>query len=81
MLVVAKAIWIYHCDRFKMDMKQRKKIDITVLVNRLCKSRRRKWNEKRETSKQDNTLRAEDELNCRLQLLQTYFEFKVQSNI
>ena len=37
MLMVAKARWIYHCERCKIDMKQRKRIDITVLMNRLTR--------------------------------------------
>jgi hypothetical protein len=37
MLMVAKARWIYHCERCKIDMKQRKRIDITLLMNRLTR--------------------------------------------
>ena len=37
MLMVAKARWIYHCERCKIDMKQRKRIYITVLMNRLTR--------------------------------------------
>ncbi len=36
MLMVARARW-YHCERCKMDMKQRKRIDRTVLMNRLTR--------------------------------------------
>ncbi len=37
MLMVAKARWIYHCERCKIDMKQRKRIDTKVLMNRLTR--------------------------------------------
>ena len=35
MLTIAKARWIYHCERVKMDMKQRKRLNIDTLMNRL----------------------------------------------
>ena len=35
MLTVAKARWIYHCERCKMDMKQRKRLNTEILMNRL----------------------------------------------
>ena len=34
-LSIAKARWIYHCERCKMDMGQRRKMNIDVLMNRL----------------------------------------------
>ncbi len=35
MLNIAKARWIYHCERVKMDMKQRKRLNVKTLMNRL----------------------------------------------
>jgi hypothetical protein len=35
MLNIAKARWIYHCERCKMDLKQRKRLRIETLMNRL----------------------------------------------
>ena len=35
MLNIAKARWIYHCERVKMDMKQRKRLNVKILMNRL----------------------------------------------
>ena len=35
MLSIAKARWIYHCERVKMDMKQRKRLNTDILMNRL----------------------------------------------
>ncbi len=35
MLNIAKARWIYHCERCKMDMKQRNRFTIETLMNRL----------------------------------------------
>jgi hypothetical protein len=34
-LSIAKARWIYHCQRVKMDMKQSKRLNIDILMNRL----------------------------------------------
>ena len=34
-LIIAKARWIYHCERCKMDMGRRRKLNIEVLMNRL----------------------------------------------
>jgi hypothetical protein len=34
-LSIAKARWIYHCQRVKMDMKQSKRLNTTILMNRL----------------------------------------------
>jgi hypothetical protein len=35
MVRIAKARWIYHCERVKMDKKQRKRLNIETLMNRL----------------------------------------------
>jgi hypothetical protein len=35
MVHIAKARWIYHCERVKMDMKQKKRLNIDTLINRL----------------------------------------------
>jgi hypothetical protein len=35
MLNIAKARWIYHCERVKMDKRQRKRLNTTTLMNRL----------------------------------------------
>ena len=35
MLTIAKARCVYHCERVKMDMKQRKRLNIDILMNRL----------------------------------------------
>ena len=35
MLNIAKARWIYHCERVKMDKRQRKKLNTKILMNRL----------------------------------------------
>ena len=35
MVYIAKARWIYHCERVKMDMEQRKRLNIDTLMNRL----------------------------------------------
>ena len=35
MVQIAKARWIYHCERVKMDMRQRKRLNIDTLMNRL----------------------------------------------
>ena len=35
MLSIAKARWIYHCERVKMDMRKRKRLNTTTLMNRL----------------------------------------------
>ena len=35
MLNIAKARWIYHCERVKMDKKQRNRLNIKILMNRL----------------------------------------------
>ena len=35
MMIVAKARWIYHCERVKMDKKKRKRMNTTTLMNRL----------------------------------------------
>ncbi len=35
MLKIAKARWIYHCERVKMDKRQRKRLNTTTLMNRL----------------------------------------------
>ena len=35
MLSIAKARWIYHCERVKMDLKQRKRLDTEMLMNGL----------------------------------------------
>ena len=37
MLTIAKARWIYHCARLKMNMRQRKRFDTTILMNRLTR--------------------------------------------
>jgi hypothetical protein len=34
-LSIAKARWIYHCQRVKMDMRQSKRLNIQILMNRL----------------------------------------------
>ena len=34
-LRIAKARWIYHCQRVKMDMKQSKRLNVEILMNRL----------------------------------------------
>ena len=34
-LIITKARWIYHCERCKMDMGRRRKLNIEVLMNRL----------------------------------------------
>ena len=34
-LSIAKARWIHHCQRVKMDMKQSKRLNVTILMNRL----------------------------------------------
>ena len=35
MIAIAKARWIYHCERCKIDMKQRRRLNITILMNKL----------------------------------------------
>ena len=35
MLNIAKARWIYRCERVKMDMRQRKRMNMKTLMNRL----------------------------------------------
>jgi hypothetical protein len=35
MLSIAKARWIYHCERVKMDKRQRKRLNTKILMNRL----------------------------------------------
>jgi hypothetical protein len=35
MLKIAKARWVYHCERVKMDMKQTKRLNTNTLMNRL----------------------------------------------
>ena len=35
MITIAKARWIYHCERVKMDMKKTKRLNIETLMNRL----------------------------------------------
>ena len=35
MLNIAKARWIYHCERVKMDKRQRKKLNTKILMNKL----------------------------------------------
>jgi thioredoxin-related protein len=35
MLTVAKARWIYHCERVKMDMKKKRRLETKTLMNRL----------------------------------------------
>ena len=35
MLNIAKTRWIYHCERVKMDKRQRKKLNTKILMNRL----------------------------------------------
>ena len=35
MVSIAKARWIYHCERVKMDMRQRKRMNVETLMNRL----------------------------------------------
>ena len=35
MLTIAKARWICHCERVKMDIKQRKRMNTVILMNRL----------------------------------------------
>jgi hypothetical protein len=34
-LTIAKARWIYHCERVKMDMKKKRRLDTKTLMNRL----------------------------------------------
>ena len=55
MVVVAKARWIYHKERCKMDMGMKKRMNVTVLMNRLERametseeSKRRKLEKKQE---------------------------------
>ena len=35
MLTIAKARWIYHCERVKMDMKKKTRMMTDILMNRL----------------------------------------------
>ncbi len=35
MLTIAKARWIHHCERVKMDKRQRKRLNAKILINRL----------------------------------------------
>ena len=35
MVLIAKARWIYHCERVKIGMRQRKRLNIDMLMNRL----------------------------------------------
>ena len=32
---IAKARWIYHCQRVKMDMRQSKRLNVEILMNKL----------------------------------------------
>ena len=34
-LTIAKARWIYHCERVKLDMKKKKRLNIDILMNKL----------------------------------------------
>ena len=35
MITIAKARWVYHCERLKRAMKQRKRLNTEILMNRL----------------------------------------------